>query len=47
MKNLDIKIIHNLQKAYESIENFNGDWVKPLMDKFNLTRDEILSHIVL
>lgn len=35
----------NLQKDYEAIDNFNGDWIKPLMDKYNLTREEVINNI--
>jgi Mor family transcriptional regulator len=35
----------NLQKDYEAITDFNGDWVKPLMSKYNLTREEVLNNI--
>lgn len=34
-----------IQADYEAIDNFNGDWVAPLIEKYKLSRDEILDLI--
>ena len=34
-----------LQKDYEAIEDFNGDWSSGLRAKYNLTHDEVLENI--
>jgi Mor family transcriptional regulator len=42
---MDQQTKNNLQMDYEAITDFNGDWVKPLMEKYNLTREEVLANI--
>lgn len=34
-----------LQKDYEAIKDFNGDWSKSLREKYNMTHEEILDNI--
>jgi hypothetical protein len=36
-----------LQKDYEAIVSFRGDWSKDLREKYNLTYDEIIANIEL
>lgn len=36
-----------IQKEYESITSFKGDWSRPLREKYNLTFEELLNIIKL
>ncbi len=40
-------IKQQIQADYMKIDNFNGDWVLPLMKKYNMTREQILANIKL
>lgn len=40
-------MIYDLQKEYEKIQSFNNNELEKLADKYNMSVDDLLNHIVI